>query len=297
MLQRLALLLISSLIFELCSYSAELPAEDVMSGYRMKQFGNFEKNWHLVTVRFRKDTDEMRFVYANALAWQSLKNNQTDYSDGSGFAKVGIKTQSDLEFPTSAVPSGARRVQFMVRDSVKHQSTDGWGYALFDSQGKVFPGHQVDEPKACAACHAIVRDRGFVFSQPMTSNISAKYIETSFKTDIAFEDRPFDLLPQRVKEKLPTGFSFVRAITGPLEKKLFYGTLDEVQPLLALEAEKTGKPSILISSDGNQFSAVFFDKRSKCSSLSKSTPMHGIHTVGDKGAEFYEANFCQAVTH
>src|SRR6185437_3765393 len=153
----IALLVISGTIF----------ASDEMSGYTLHQFGDFEKNWHLVTVRFRKDTGEMRFVYANESAWRTLLEGKTDYPDGAVFGKVAVMTQEDTAFPASAVPSGARRVQFMVRNSAKHATTDGWGYALFNAYGKRFPDKPDTQPIACAACHRLVRERGEVFSQPM----------------------------------------------------------------------------------------------------------------------------------
>ena len=130
-----------------------------MSGYKLDQFKNFENTWKLVTVRFRKDTGELRFTYANSLAWKTLSSNNRNYPDGSVFAKIGIATQEDPAFTSSAVPSGARRYQFMVRNAKKHQDTEGWGYALFDKNGKTFPGEPKVASQACAACHHLVPDR------------------------------------------------------------------------------------------------------------------------------------------
>ena len=98
-----------------------------MSGYTFNDYRDFQKNWKLVTVRYRKDTDEMRFTYANDLAYSTLMSGKTDYPDGAVFAKIGFKTEPDPAFSSSAVPSGIRRYQFMVRDSKKHTSTNGWG--------------------------------------------------------------------------------------------------------------------------------------------------------------------------
>ena len=49
----------------------------------------------------------------------------------------------------------------MVKDSSKYASTGGWGYAQFDD-GK--PASEAVH-NACFACHAIVKERDFVFNR------------------------------------------------------------------------------------------------------------------------------------
>src|SRR6185436_10943563 len=60
--------------------------KDEMNGYKLSDFPDFEKKWKLVTVRFRKDTGEMRFTYANDLAFENLQKGVIDYPDGAIFA-------------------------------------------------------------------------------------------------------------------------------------------------------------------------------------------------------------------
>jgi len=168
--------------------SALAMADDTMNGYSLQQFGDFQKNWHLVTVRFRQDTNEMRFTYANDLAWDTLKAGKVDFPNGAVFGKVGVMTKPDPAFVSSVVPGGARRIQFMVRDVKKHSRDDGWGYALFDVQGKVFPDHGRQAVQACVACHHIVPDRGFVFSQLMSNDLNSG--TTSWLRRILFKDEP-----------------------------------------------------------------------------------------------------------
>src|SRR4051812_40536000 len=100
--------------------------QPTMSGVRLQDFRDFEKKWHLVTVRYRKDTAELRFTYANDIAWEALNRHSLDYPEGAVFGKIGVATQSDLSFASSSVPSGARRYQFMVRNKEKYQDTNGW---------------------------------------------------------------------------------------------------------------------------------------------------------------------------
>lgn len=45
-----------------------------MNGISLEQYRDFWQSWHLVTVRYRSDVGEQRFVYANDLAYEGLKS-------------------------------------------------------------------------------------------------------------------------------------------------------------------------------------------------------------------------------
>ena len=131
--------------------SSEHSGKDVMNDIKYAEYHNFQQDWTLITIRFRKDTGEMRLVYANEIALQNLKKGNFNYPDGAVFAKAGILTGVDSQFPSSLVPRAVRRYQIMVKNKKKYATSDGWGYALFDAEGKTYP----EEPKATqAACHA-----------------------------------------------------------------------------------------------------------------------------------------------
>lgn len=90
-----------------------------MNGYSFKEYKDFPQKWKLVTVRFRKDIDEMRFVYANELAFKALQSGTGKYPDGAIFGKLGVRSKDDPEFASSMVPSGVHRYQLMVKNSKK----------------------------------------------------------------------------------------------------------------------------------------------------------------------------------
>ena len=217
---------------------------DVMNGIRMADFAGFEEKWKLVTVRFRKDTGELRFTYANPKAWQTLKAGKIDYPEGAVFAKIGFVSEEDPVFPNSAVPSGAKRVQFMVRNKKKFVETDGWGYALFKGNGVTYN----DDPKVttigCHACHKIVTDRGFVFSVPAAFSTFANQIEKNHAQDkgekkntlrISFRTGSSSELPKRLLDLLKPISDKIRFVEGEMTKSVFQGTLNELKPLLAVE--------------------------------------------------------------
>lgn len=242
-----------------------------MNGFALSDFADFHKKWQFVTVRFRKDTEEMRFTYANDLAWKALQEKKTEYPDGAVFAKIGIATQMDLNFPSSAVPSGARRVQFMVRDKKKFKETDGWGYVLFDANGLTFPEDPNLTSHACAACHRLVTDRGFIFSQMINESVFDKSTlfvtpkaKKSMSEDLKFSTVATSTLPSILKEIIPPQHKTVRTLKGELQKNLFQGTLDEIKPLLAQESMRAQMPAILLSHDQKRFSLVFAIENGSC---------------------------------
>lgn len=271
-----------------------------MHGIKLSDYGDFEKKWKLVTVRFRKDTGELRFTYANDLAWKHLKKVEMSsepappYPQGAVFAKVGIATAEDPAFVSSAVPNGVRRVQFMVRNEKKFSETDGWGYALFDSDGHTFPGDLKQASMACAACHKLVPDRGYVFSQFMTG-LSPRREGGIAQSRLKFETKESRLLPEAVQLHLPPKTEAVQIITGDLARHVFPGTLDEVRPALTQESLRTGRPAMLLStSDPSKYSIVYPTKEvGKCAE--GQIQLMGVMNTTEKADTVQSIRFCEGL--
>ena len=247
------------------SQGVKAPAGQVMTmnGYSLGQFPDFEKKWHLVTSRFRKDTGEMRLTYANDLAWKALQAKSADYPDGAVFAKIGMMTEEDPDFTSSAVPSGAKRYQLMVRNHKKHPETHGWGYAIFTPTGQATfkPEDQRIESLACNACHEMVPQRGYVFSQPMVLAVGqvSPHAVASEPSQISFTSVDTATLRDDVKKLVPAVFKQVRRVHGPFEKHVFVGTMGEIRHVLIKEAIRTNHPAALISDDTAMFSLTYID--------------------------------------
>lgn len=237
---------------------------DTMSGYTFKQFGDFQKDWHMVTARYRKDTTEMRITYANDIAWKTLVEGKTDYPDGAMFAKVGLMTEEDPAFPSSAVPSGGVRYQFMVRDKKKHASTNGWGYAIFGLDGKTFGHDPISGSEvttlACNACHEIVPERGYVFSKPLKTQITeATKLTPEAAARLTYWTEKVAPLPEKIKQRIPKQYTEIRLLRSPMQVHMFDGTLNEIIPMLTKEALASNLPAALMSNDGRRFSLVLVD--------------------------------------
>ena len=240
-----------------------------MNGYSLSAFGDFVNQWKLVTVRYREDTNEMRFTYANKMAAEALAANSTDYPDGAVFGKVGFVTEKDSAFVSSVVPSGAKRYQFMVRDKKKFAETDGWGYVIFNGEGRTINGEPKQNSLACAACHHIVPERGFVFSQfaafqPFVEKQAhAKSNEPSIPARIAFSAVPAKGLTYHLQRLLPKDVGTVQVMQGPLKDHIFEGTVNEVGPLLAKEAVRSNKPAALAHGKNPLFAFAYVDAADK----------------------------------
>ncbi len=232
------------------------PAKE-MNGIRLDNYKNFQKNWRIVTVRFRKDTDEMRFTYANELAWKTLSEGSINYPDGAVFTKIGAHTGSDPQFESSAVPLGIRRYQVMLRDKKKYAATGGWGYALFDPEGMTFPEDPELETQACYACHLMVENRGDVFSRPF--NLASEgqfYFDEKSQAKLTFNAVKVVTLPEVLKNLL-VKISTVKLLRNTtLEKNVFQGTLDELRPILLREAAFNKMPAAFMAADKKRFVMV-----------------------------------------
>ncbi len=242
---------------------------DRMNGYSIKEFADFTSKWTFITVRYRKDTGEMRLTYANDSAWRTLKEGNIDYPDGAMFAKIGLMTADDPGFVSSLVPSGAKRYQLMVMDRAKNKDTDGWGYAVFDANGTTFGDDPIEKQNACHACHKMVPERGYVFSQPVKLNMGLPMkLKINSKDDeptktltsrLKFETTKLDGLPEKLVKELPAGATQIRVLRGELEKTNFQGTFGEIRPSLAMESLKSDLPAALVSENKRFFSLAFKD--------------------------------------
>lgn len=238
-----------------------------MNGIGFFDYFEFWKSWRLVTTRYREDTGELRFTYANQLAWDTLSKNRTDYANGAVFAKIGYETSRDASFASSLVPNAGKRVQFMVRNGEKYAQTDGWGYALFNEEGKTFAGEPKQAALACAACHRIVKTRGFVFSEPLDVTFTPQASKSTTKKIVgafAFEEFPGKNLPAVLKKFLPAEQAMVSSLKGDFRRFAIAGTLDEVRPTLIIEAKTKHRPAVLVHEFGKIFSAIWPEAGADC---------------------------------
>ncbi|ACD66903.1 MAG TPA: cytochrome C [Sulfurihydrogenibium sp.] len=125
------------------------------------------RNWHHVKSMVIFDEKHplynpfngIHHVYVNDKGLNSIKNqNNRKFPDGTKIAIVFYEHVNS----NGAFIEGAKRIEaFMVKDSKKFKSTDGWGYYGYDGNGKNLIK---DMSKDCHSCHMQAKDKDFVFS-------------------------------------------------------------------------------------------------------------------------------------
>ena len=89
------------------------------------------------------------------------------------FRRSGRRLTETETFPAATVPGALVNVDFMEKDSKRFADSGGWGWAVFDydaATDKFAPGTTAGTPpqgndaKCGFACHTIVKNRDFVFT-------------------------------------------------------------------------------------------------------------------------------------
>ena len=231
------------------SLEKNAPASDLFNGIHGRDYLDFEKKWKLITVRYRTDNGEQRFIYANDLAYNALQKGVKTYPDGAIFTKIAVKTLDDPDFVDSKVPSGSVRMQVMIHDQKKYAASAGWGYAIFAPDGSVMPSPQTQQEAAaaCDACHRIVeKSRGGVFAQMANLRGKVPTPDAGAPSDkVSFRYADIGELPESLRPFLPEKIKATRFLEGPLRDKMFTGTFNEATPQLIAEAIHAGVPAVL----------------------------------------------------
>jgi hypothetical protein len=132
----------------------------IPSGYR---------DWRLISVAHEEGKlNDLRAILGNDVAIKAFREGKLPYPNGAIIARLAWSydslEESEKAFgrPQSFVAGPPKNgVQFMVKDSTKYASTDGWGFAQFDD-GK--PASEAVQ-NTCFSCHATVKGRDFVFNR------------------------------------------------------------------------------------------------------------------------------------
>jgi Cytochrome P460 len=128
------------------------------------------RDWRLISVaREEGSLDDIRAVLGNDVAMKAYREGKPPFPEGTIIARLAWSYDSSEEnnkafgkaqsFVAGHPKNG---VQFMVKDSKKYASTGGWGYSQFDD-GK--PLTDAAMLRSCYDCHALIKDRDFVFTR------------------------------------------------------------------------------------------------------------------------------------
>ncbi len=135
-------------------YGIEMP-----SGYR---------DWRLISVaREEGSIQDVRAILGNNVAIEAYRTHKLPFPDGSVIARlawsyVPSEANDKVFGQAQSFVAGPPKngVQFMVKDSRKYASTNGWGFAQFnDGEPASETVHQT-----CFGCHAPAAANDFVFT-------------------------------------------------------------------------------------------------------------------------------------
>lgn len=124
------------------------------------------KNWEIISVTDKYDGGSMRIVYGNDIMVKAIKNKKLPFPDGARIVKVVWGKQAEDQ-DGNVLPGNFLNAQFMVKDSKKYESTEGWGFAKFDGPALIPVGKNILFEQTCANCHRLLAPQNdFVFNIP-----------------------------------------------------------------------------------------------------------------------------------
>ena len=149
-------------------------AVKVPGGVAFSEFRGYE-GWQLVSIS--QDGPFIAAILANPVMINAYKagipQNGKPFPDGSKMAKIHWNPTKMKTFPAATVPGEQHDADFMVKDSKRFGDSGGWGWGAFeyDSASHTFtPADETSKPpqghdaKCGFACHTIVKNRDFVFT-------------------------------------------------------------------------------------------------------------------------------------
>ncbi len=172
---------IAGAVVVLATIGAAIAAQDkyslkVANGVAFSEFRGYEA-WEAISISH--NGPHLALTLGNPAMIQAFKagipGNGKPFPDGAKMAKVHWEANKNEAFPGQPLlPGDQSDVDFMVKDSKRFADSGGWGYAVFkyDPATSTFrPGNQSDKPpqgndaKCGAACHTVVKDKDYVFTE------------------------------------------------------------------------------------------------------------------------------------
>jgi hypothetical protein len=146
----------------------------VPNGLAFSEFKGYEA-WQTISVSHNDKV--MAVILGNPVMINAYKSgipgNGKPFPDGSKMAKVHWNSKKLETLPSAMVPGSLHDVDFMVKDSKRFADSGGWGWGAFKynaASDKFTPADQTDTPpqandaKCGLACHTIVKNRDYVFT-------------------------------------------------------------------------------------------------------------------------------------
>jgi hypothetical protein len=150
----------------------------VPGGLAFSEFRGYE-GWQVVSTS--QNEKLVAVILANPVMIDAylagIPGNGKLFPDGAKMAKIHWSPKKNQYFPDTTVPGTQHDVDFMVKDSKRFADSGGWGWGAFeyDTASHTFrPADEKAQPpqghdaKCGFACHTLVKNRDFVFTDYAT---------------------------------------------------------------------------------------------------------------------------------
>jgi len=127
------------------------------------------QDYKIVATHFRTDKNEIRYILANPIGYNALKEKQKVMPEGSKIVKIGWSVKKMPTFPNALEADTIQRVEYMVKDSKRFDTNgDNWGYARFvKKKGKYMAWDKGTQ--SCISCHSAVKNTDYLFTKLQTT--------------------------------------------------------------------------------------------------------------------------------
>lgn len=133
------------------------------NGLTFKMIEGYQ-DYKIVATHFRTDKKELRYVLANQIGYDALKERCKIMPEGSKIVKIGWSVKQMPLFPTALEADKLQRVEYMVKDPKQFDADgDHWGYARFVKKGDRFVSWDKGTD-GCISCHSIAKDDDHLFT-------------------------------------------------------------------------------------------------------------------------------------
>jgi hypothetical protein len=158
------------------AFAADKSTLKIPGGLAFSEFKGYE-GWQVINVSQNGGSEGVILGNpAMIAAYQAgIPANGKPVPDGAKMAKIHWEPKSNTAAPGPPTVAGKQQnVDFMVKDSKRFADSGGWGYGVFeyDAATDTFrPGDENSKPpqahdaKCGFACHTIVKNRDFVFTE------------------------------------------------------------------------------------------------------------------------------------
>jgi len=181
MKKRMPLSVILSMLLAILAIGAPISAQDkytvrVPNGLAFSEFRGYE-DWSVIAIS--QNGALIAVILGNPVMIDAYKRgvpgNGKPFPDGAKMAKIHWNPKKNEAAPGQpTVPGTQHDADFMMKDSKRFTDSGGWGWAAFEydaASDSFMPATTANNPpqgndaKCGFACHTIVKNRDYVFTE------------------------------------------------------------------------------------------------------------------------------------